>query len=473
MNKVAHLGTVTLDTKLANTKQLSADEILANGEDVAEMFNREHTYRELTSRVKLEPEDNYILYGDDGKVVSANLSGVTNGTRLFYNQTKLTEISLSWKLDSITDGTNMCNSCTKLTTFLHPLTNLTNGSNMFYGCNLDEKSVENILTTIPEYASGSHALTMYINVEAVVKFNEITGNSLPLSSTVQVVPYKGWEITVVVMGLPSNYKVVPYIESSGTQYIHPDLTIAKLSVESKWECSDNLPPISEHISKHWGCYASVENRLQHYPSKTGNRYAHNVTSGSNMLSTTSDGLTVDKLDYNNKAITVNGVTTKGGFDYTNDLYTIAIFACNQYNGEPAQHTYAKCYYFKAWKNYELVRNFIPCVDDINEPGLYDLVNKQMYTSLGESLLAPTETTTYSLRRPVATFAQKTPYGIRRLYHVPGGYEGSEEDYAQEFGFKQLVENERPEEGNWAPKWEETNNELILNWIEVEEEMTDV
>ena len=200
MSKVAHLGTVTLDTKLATSKQLNADEILANGEDVAEMFNREHAYREMETRVKLEPEDNYILYGDDGKVISANLSGVTNGTRLFSNQTKLTEIPLSWKLDSITDGSNMCNSCTKLATFLHPLTSLTNGSSMFYGCNLDEKSVENILTTIPEYANGSHALTMYINVEAVVKFNEITGNSLPLSATAQIVPYKGWEIAVVVIG---------------------------------------------------------------------------------------------------------------------------------------------------------------------------------------------------------------------------------------------------------------------------------
>ena len=189
--KIAHLGTVTLDTKLATSQQLNADEILANGEDVAEMFDREHTYREMETRVKLEPEDNYILYTDDGTIVTANLSGVANGTRLFYNQTKLTEIPLSWKLDSITDGTSMCESCTNLTTFLFPLNSLSSGSGMFANCNLNEESVENILTTIPEYANGTHMLTLKMSSDAFEKFNEITRNYLMAPGTIS---YKGWEI---------------------------------------------------------------------------------------------------------------------------------------------------------------------------------------------------------------------------------------------------------------------------------------
>ena len=192
MNKVAHLETVTLDTKLAVSKRLEAGEILVNGENVAEMFNREHTYREMETRVKLEPEDNYILYADDGKVVSANLSGVQNGSRLFSNQIKLTEIPLSWKLDSITDGTSMCESCTNLTTFLHPLTSLSNGSNMFSGCNLSEETIKSILITIPEYTNGTHTLTLKMNSDAFKKFNEITGNNATTPGTIL---YKGWNIT--------------------------------------------------------------------------------------------------------------------------------------------------------------------------------------------------------------------------------------------------------------------------------------
>lgn len=192
MSKIAHLGTVTLDTKLATSHQLNADEILANGEDVAEMFNREDAYREMETRVKLQPEDNYILYTDDGTVVTANLSGVANGTRLFYNQTKLTEIPLSWKLDSITDGTSMCESCTNLTTFSFPLNSLSSGSGMFSGCSLNEKSVENILKTIPIYSSGTHVLTLNMSADAFEKFNEITGNYLMTPGTIS---YKGWDIT--------------------------------------------------------------------------------------------------------------------------------------------------------------------------------------------------------------------------------------------------------------------------------------
>ena len=470
--KIAHLGTVTLDTKLATSKQLNADEILANGEDVAEMFNREHTYREMETRVKLEPEDNYILYTDDGTVVTANLSGVANGTRLFYNQTKLTEIPLSWKLDSITDGTSMCASCTNLTSFLHPLTSLSNGSNMFYNCNLNEESVENILTTIPEYTSGSHTLTMYINAEAVVKFNEITGNLLPLSSTTQIVPYKGWEISTIVIGLPTNYKAVAYLQAVHAQYMDTGFVPNNESgVKLKLERFDYNDYVPMGMRDHGHRFYPPR------PQATQDIHGGNAGYGWNswiMIDPGIRDLTISELNwencrkaklYNNKEIKVYNLSHLG-FE---PLYSVYIFAVNARN-TPSYNWYGTIYFVYISQGNNVVHKYIPCVDDLGNPCMYDLITKDTLLNLGDDgFIVPGETTTYSLRRPAATFAQKTPHGIRRLYHVPEDYEGSEEEYAQEFGFKQLVENERPKKGSWRPEWVETDNELILNWIEVEEE----
>ena len=128
---------------------------------------------------------------------------------------------------------------------------------------------------------------------------------------------------------------------------------------------------------------------------------------------------------------------------------------------------------------EIVHNFVPCIDNLGNPCMYDTITKEAFCNDGSGqFIVPAETTTYSLRQPQAAYAQLTKHGICRLYHVPEGYEGSEEDYAQEFGFKQLVENDRPEEIEegyyWHPRWKETETEVILYWTkEIEEEMTDV
>ena len=71
------------------------------------------------------------------------------------------------------------------------------GGDMFTGCNLDAPSVENILTTIPEWNDEIYReLGMTIQSgEAAEKFGEITG-IIPASTEVVEVPFKGWNIKV-------------------------------------------------------------------------------------------------------------------------------------------------------------------------------------------------------------------------------------------------------------------------------------
>lgn len=119
---------------------------------------------------------------------------------------------------------------------------------------------------------------------------------------------------------------------------------------------------------------------------------------------------------------------------------------------------------------EMLLNMICCLDDTGAPCMLDRVSGTVFynKSTGDFLYPgkEEEPATFSLRNPV-TYAQLTKNGVRRLYHVPKGYNGTKEKYAVENGFKPLIETPMPEEGYWEPQWQETKEEIILEWVETE------
>lgn len=128
-------------------------------------------------------------------------------------------------------------------------------------------------------------------------------------------------------------------------------------------------------------------------------------------------------------------------------------------------------YFKVWKNDVMIRNLIPCLDETGAPCMFDTVHQVPFYSLGPNDFtfpqqAEPVAVPFSRRRPV-TYAQLTEHGVRRLYKVPSGYNGTKEEYAADHGFKPLVETPQPEEGYWAPEWSETEEEIVLDWVEIE------
>lgn len=127
-------------------------------------------------------------------------------------------------------------------------------------------------------------------------------------------------------------------------------------------------------------------------------------------------------------------------------------------------------YFKVWINVRIVYDLVPCLDPTGAPCMFDMVSRICYYNEGTGdFLYPgkeEEPATFSRRRPI-TYAQLTEHGVRRLYRVPAGYNGTKDEYAMEHGFKPLVESEKPEEGYWMPRWTETEDEIVLEWIETE------
>ena len=100
--------------------------------------------------------------------------------------------------------------------------------------------------------------------------------------------------------------------------------------------------------------------------------------------------------------------------------------------------------------------------------MFDLVNKEaLYNAGAGDFTYPTERTTYALRRVLPDWGKLTENGLRRLYHAPANYTGELYDYAIENGYTPIVEPEKPEEGYWFPRWTETDEEIVLEWVETE------
>jgi hypothetical protein len=105
--------------------------------------------------------------------------------------------------------------------------------------------------------------------------------------------------------------------------------------------------------------------------------------------------------------------------------------------------------------------------------MFDMVSRMpSYTRGTGDFTYPTESTTYALRRVLPDWGTLTEHGLRRLYHAPASYQGELYDYALEHGYKPIVEPEKPETGYWSPRWMETEEEIVLEWVETEPPMDD-
>lgn len=284
-------------------------------------------------------------------------------------------------------------------------------------------------------------------------------------------------------GLPIDYTPLEYIESTGTQYIDTGILPkgsykVSFSILSRvWDGYSNSNPVFFSFeggkwyfySLNWqGIYASAGQRgygSQRYSLAYPPMHELNVR--------------YDVVLDGGKTIR-NGVelgSIGGTFEYEDfEFSRISILLLNRTDVK-TQPTSKVLYNFSIDDNGIPVVNYIPALNPEGQPGLYDTVSKVFKTNIGTGdFLYPgkeTEATTYSLRNRM--YAKLTEHGVRRLYRVPAGYNGGKEEYAEENGFKILVETPMPEEGYWAPVWHDREDCIELEWIETEpptEEVTE-
>jgi len=186
-------------------------------------------------------------------------------------------------------------------------------------------------------------------------------------------------------GLPSGYKKLEYIESTGTQYI--DTGFAPLPTDD----FEIKLCITEDNSN--GCFFGASNIFQWTTvnsaialSQTTDkniyfRYGNNPTTIRCM--TIADTPIIASLRGTTLTIGNNTETITRESSWSSTVPTLYLF--NRHLANPAQLAYCKgrIYYLKWFSNNALVRNMIPAKNSSNVVGMYDLVTNTFFTNAGE------------------------------------------------------------------------------------------
>lgn len=175
--------------------------------------------------------------------------------------------------------------------------------------------------------------------------------------------------------LPSGYKQLEYIQSSGTQYIDTGFIPnqdSRLIIDVQLLATSGYPSIfGTRNSNGWmfWCYANSATEIIYgYDS---NKFRATCTMSDRLL-----------IDANKNIFLVNGgaliTDTARSFTAKGNLY---LHATN--NAETLQYvSQMKSYFCKLYDNGTLIRDFIPCSNPSGAIGLYDLANNKFYANAG-------------------------------------------------------------------------------------------
>jgi len=282
-------------------------------------------------------------------------------------------------------------------------------------------------------------------------------------------------------GLPIDYIPVEYLESTGTQYIETpyylDDSLGAKCVYLDRKSNTDTPFVSclrrmDASQRFYVPYCS--NGTQYYG--WGEWFNRGKFDNAGILTHAS-------LNYqNSREWQMDAGSYKNSGELTTTLQPseeqkLFVFAYVYYDGVTMRGVNGLLYSLEISSGSAIVSRFVPALDPIGTPCMFDTVSKQPFynSGTGDFLYPGAEQAIQTSDLDAKSYAKLTPHGVRRLYHVPKGFNMSVDEYAAANGFKELVEPPMPLDGYWEPQWRETDTQLILDWIETEppnEEVTE-
>lgn len=178
------------------------------------------------------------------------------------------------------------------------------------------------------------------------------------------------------MSLPSGYKRLEYIQSSGTQYVD---TGFQPNQDTRVFC-DAVFVASSTAYWLFGARNGTQDRTFGFLTYSNQyRSDYNTSSNEYLTGVQSGRFTVDK---DGNVTKINGETAKtataGTFQCTHNLYLLA----NNNNGTVGGQCSATLYACQIYDNGTIVRDYIPCQTTAGEVGLWDDVNSVFYGNAG-------------------------------------------------------------------------------------------
>ena len=175
------------------------------------------------------------------------------------------------------------------------------------------------------------------------------------------------------MSLPSGYKRLEYIQSTGTQYVDSGfIPNGETSVEIEFESAVIIPTTSGYYPVYGAASAFDSNAFELWSVAHGfcvygsQDYKSEFGLSANVKYISKQ--TKNVLEINNQTLNF----TKQTFTAP---YNLLIFATHRSNGIiiSAPDAKLKVYYCKIYDNDVLVRDFVPCINASGEVGLFDIV----------------------------------------------------------------------------------------------------
>ena len=184
-------------------------------------------------------------------------------------------------------------------------------------------------------------------------------------------------------GIPEEYQTVPYIESTGTQYIDTGVVVEDLTSHYKLRIDMTINGATgETSTSNVNGYMGINGGIMLTLAKS-NGFGISSTAGVPWVKGKRYDVVVERTTDAMRVATINGTyleSSAQGNVYLDRPF--GIFALSPFDGG-FYTVYGKLYSFKAWKNGELIRNFVPCYRKSDgEVGLYDLVTKEFFANAG-------------------------------------------------------------------------------------------
>ena len=208
-------------------------------------------------------------------------------------------------------------------------------------------------------------------------------------------------ITEVIPGtsrLPEGYTELEYIQSSGTQYVNAGY---KPTPNTRVEADIDFLPGNTTYNCIFGAGSKGSDQFV--------VYRNNSTSMVGQVYSTEHITT--QLSITGRKLVVLSSSLFAYGEYSAELtagtftcdYPLFLFALNRADSA-MYHTHQKVYSCQIYDNGTLVRDYVPCLNNSNEVGLYDIVNGVFYGNAG---------TGYFLPGPAVSL----PEGYTRLDHI--------------------------------------------------------
>ena len=188
------------------------------------------------------------------------------------------------------------------------------------------------------------------------------------------------------MSLPGGYKRVEYIQSSGTQYVDTGFVPNQ---DTRIVFDANTTPSSAGVYAIFGARTASGSATDSFAVWDINgvlRFDYNEATVSTGLSS-SGRYTIDA---NKNKANVNGTSVTATYGSFSSVYTLCLFTVNAGGTVDSRRSSGKLYSCQIYDNGLLERDFIPCINDSDEVGLWDDVYGVFYGNAGTGVFTAGE-----------------------------------------------------------------------------------